>query len=222
MHPAIAKALYQARLQTSELELDVLAKRREIKAFASLVEKSGVKKSTVDRWRSEAKQVVRLKSSADENEIEDLINPFQTNEKGPHSGKSPKKEKRARKFKTKRAKTAYNYYAQEKLREYKENGNSIHTQSRMSEIGAAWKSLKASDADTSKYEQLAADDKLRHTSEMAVELEMGGCNTDQPNTDQPNTEKEEPMCESESVNIATESATHQESDSESASNSDSE
>ena len=196
------------------------------------IEKSGVKKSRVDRWRSEAKQEGRLKRSADENEIEDLINPFETNEKGSHRGKSPKKEKRARKFETKRAKTAYNYYAQEKLREYKENGNAIHTQCRMSEIGAAWKSLKASEEDTSKYDQLAADDKVRHTSEMAIELKMAGCNTDQsnteepstdqPNTDQPNTEEEEPMCESESVHTAMASANHQESDSESASNSDSE
>ena len=83
-----------------------------------------------------------------------------------------------------------------------------------------------------KYDQLAADDKVRHTSEMAIELKMAGCNTDQsnteepstdqPNTDQPNTEEEEPMCESESVHTAMASANHQESDSESASNSDSE
>ena len=53
-NPCFAKALCQARFRTSELELDVINKRREMHAFASMVEKIGVKKSKVDQMRTEA------------------------------------------------------------------------------------------------------------------------------------------------------------------------
>ena len=163
-HPLVTKAFSKQQLELAEKDLDLIELRREIRAFASLAEEGGIKKHRVERMRVKAKEVARFKRSRDQSEMDDLINATMTEE-----AKSPKKVKAPRKYQTTRAKTAYNYYAAEKLQAYNVAKSTLPTTQRMVEIGAAWAVVRLDQEMRAEYDEKAAIDKQRHVSELAIE-----------------------------------------------------